>query len=104
MAQLNIPGGSRGEPTREYKTNFFHSGVKAIGLNNKVSHRFRILPAFDRNTFRPEDPGFKTSFVSYRDRNLQPDVDTKTEGFTDWYFLFQAHNYLARRSSRSSVR
>ena len=93
--RLNIQGGSQGEPTREFKTNFFHPQVKTVGLSNKTSHRFRILPAFDRNQFRPEDAGFKSSFVAYRDKNLLPDAD-KTEGFTDWYFVFSAHNWLGK--------
>lgn len=93
--RLNISGGSQGEAKRDFSVGFFHDGVRTIGLNKKTSYQFRILPAFDANRFRETDAEYATSYLPYRDKNLNPD-STNTEGFTPWYYVFRVHHFLGR--------
>ena len=93
--RLNVSGGSQGEVKRDFSVGFFHDGVRAIGLNKKTSYQFRILPAFDANRFREIDAEYATSYLPYRDKNLNPD-STNTEGFTPWYYVFRVHHFLGR--------
>jgi len=99
--RLHIVGGSQGEAKREFSVGFFHDGVRSIGLNKKVSHQFRFLPAFDNNRYRETDAEYATSVLPYRDRNLAAD-STGTEGFTSWYYIFRVHNFLGH-GNRSYV-
>ncbi len=96
MPQLGIKGGSAGEVSRDFKSPFFHAGVKAKELRVKDIHKLRVLPAFDRAQYRPEDPQFTLSYIPYRDKHVDPDKSTKTEGFTDWFFELQGYTFLGK--------
>lgn len=97
MPKLIIKGGSAAEPSRNANSPFFHAGVKAIELRNKEQYQLRILPAFDRG-IPVDDPSFATSYVAYRDNNLEQEALTHTPGFTDWYFTFSGYSFLGRQS------
>src|SRR5882672_4697140 len=96
MPQLGIKGGTSGEVSRDFKSPFFHAGVKAKELRVKETYKLRILPAFDRVRFRVDDPSFALSMLPYRDKHVEPDKDTKTEGFTDWFFQLQGYTFLGK--------
>lgn len=92
---MTIRGGSAHEPERGYPCPFFKAGIKAMELRTKDIYRFRFLPSFA--DIAMEDAAFKTSFISYRDANLDQDPATKTEGFTDWYFILPGYTWLGRQ-------
>lgn len=87
-----LQGGQQGESEKTFTIPYFHSGVKAVEFQSKNTYLLRLLPAFDPQ-FKPEDEGYKTGFMPYRDVDLEADT-AGNYPFSQWYFPVPGYKFL----------
>lgn len=99
-----LTGGSKGQQQGNENDSsgfgsFTRGNVPLLVISTKTKHDIRILPGFDMS-LSLEDESFDKSYIPYRDPDGEMDEDTKTEGFTDWFYPVYGYTYFGEQQRR----